>query len=132
MGRKGADRVPACAAVELAAGWAGGPPGRSAASLGPTSRHASSPAAALRYVTEAIAALGKAAERAPKVLGPDHLITAQIFDELGAAYMDIHRYREAEANYRKGVQMLERKLGGDNVRLAVCLNSLALACSHIK
>jgi tetratricopeptide (TPR) repeat protein len=59
-------------------------------------------------------------------IGPEHLNTAQILNNLALLYNKQGKYQEAEALYHRALVIRERVLGPDHSKVAQALNNLAL------
>ena len=60
-----------------------------------------------------------------KVLGPDHPLLAQSFNNLAMVYQAQGRFKDAEPLFQKSLSILEKKNDPDQKAIAEILNNLA-------
>jgi CHAT domain-containing protein len=72
----------------------------------------------------AVKAYQRALELAPQVLGPDHVNTAGILNNLAAVYADMGQPDKAEPLYQQSLKIYESKVGPDHPVVATSLNNL--------
>jgi tetratricopeptide (TPR) repeat protein len=59
-----------------------------------------------------------------RVLGPDHPMTAETVNSIGALYFDLGEYERAEPLFRRHLEIFEKALGPSGNRTAIALGNL--------
>ena len=78
------------------------------------------------HYQESVRLLRKAWDTRRRILGPEHLETAEIAYELAEAYKEWGKYEIAEKLYQKILRIKEKALGREHPDIAAIYNNLAL------